>query len=69
MKGEHVVEALTRITAMRGHPGIKVDNDSEFISKAMDRWAHEHGVQLDFTRPCESAKPRVLCHLMKTSFP
>ncbi|WP_208448985.1 hypothetical protein, partial [Burkholderia ambifaria] len=27
LKGEHVVEALTRITAMRGHPAtIKVDN-------------------------------------------
>ncbi len=24
---------------------------SEFISKAMDRWAYEHGVELDFSRP------------------
>lgn len=40
LKGEHVVEALTRIAAMRGHLAtIKVDNGSEFISKAMDRWA------------------------------
>ncbi len=47
-----MVEALTRITAMRGHPAtIKVDNGSEFISKAMDRWAYEHGVELDFSRP------------------
>ncbi|MDN7638789.1 IS3 family transposase [Burkholderia cepacia] len=52
LKGEHVVEALTRITALRGHPAtIKVDNGSEFISKAMDRWAYEHGVELDFSRP------------------
>ena len=47
-----MVEALMRITAMRGHPAtIKVDNGSEFISKAMDRWAYEHGVELDFSRP------------------
>ncbi|NTY37503.1 transposase family protein [Burkholderia diffusa] len=52
LKGEHVVEALTRITAMRGHPAtIEVDNGSEFIAKAMDRWAYEHGVELDFSRP------------------
>lgn len=52
LKGEHVVEALTRIAAMRGHPAtIKIDNGSEFISKAMDRWAYEHGVELDFSRP------------------
>lgn len=44
-----MVEALTRITATRGLPAtIKVDNGSEFISKAMDRWAYEHGVELDF---------------------
>jgi putative transposase len=24
---------------------------SEFISKAMDRWAYERGVELDFSRP------------------
>jgi putative transposase len=24
---------------------------SEFVSKAMDRWAYEHGVELDFSRP------------------
>ncbi|QTY24793.1 hypothetical protein CDC46_26100, partial [Ralstonia solanacearum] len=29
---------------------IKVDNGSEFISKAMGRWAYEHGVELDFSR-------------------
>ena len=41
MKGEHVVDALTRIIATRGIPKtIKVGNGSEFISKAMDRWAY-----------------------------
>jgi len=30
---------------------IKVDNGSEFISKAMDEWAHRNNVKLDFSRP------------------
>lgn len=30
---------------------IQVDNGSEFISKAMDRWAYEHEIVLDFSRP------------------
>lgn len=52
LKGEDVVRTLTRITAARGNPKtIKSDNGSEFISKAMDRWAYESGVELDFSRP------------------
>ncbi len=30
---------------------IQVDNRSEFISKALDRWAYDHGVTLDLSRP------------------
>jgi len=49
---EDVVQTLTRITATRGKPKtIKSDNGSEFISKAMDKWAYERGVELDFSRP------------------
>jgi len=52
LKGEDVVAALNRITAERGLPvTIKVDNGSEFISKVMDKWAYERGVELDFSRP------------------
>ena len=52
MKGEDVVRVLERITASRSCPKtIKVDNGSEFISKAMDRWAYMQGVELDFSRP------------------
>ena len=52
LKGDDVVNALLRITAERGKPQtIKVDNGSEFISKAMDRWAYENRVDLDFSRP------------------
>ncbi len=52
LKGEDVVATLNRIAATRGLPAtIKVDNGSEFISKVMDRWAYERGVELDFSRP------------------
>ena len=52
LTGENVAEVLTRIKAGRGLPQtIKVDNGSEFISKTMDRWAYEQGVELDFSRP------------------
>ncbi len=43
---------LERIVAERGVPkSIRVDNGPEFVSKVLDRWAYEHGVTLDFSRP------------------
>ncbi len=52
LKGEDVVRTLNGITAQRGLPRtIKTDNGSEFISKVMDKWAYERGVELDFSRP------------------
>lgn len=52
LKGEDVVRVLSRIASHRGQPRtIKTDNGSEFISKAMDKWAYERGVELDFSRP------------------
>jgi putative transposase len=52
IKGEQVVEAMDRIASLRGTPrAIRVDNGPEFISKALDRWAYENGVTLDFSRP------------------
>lgn len=52
LKGDAVVDTVTLIGQMRGLPNrIQVDNGSEFISKALDKWAYEHGVQLDFSRP------------------
>lgn len=29
---------------------ISVDNGPEFVSKALDEWAHKHGVKLSFSR-------------------
>jgi putative transposase len=47
-----VVAVLERLRRMRGLPErITVDNGPEFQSKALDAWAHQHGVALVFSRP------------------
>lgn len=52
LKGDDVVRTLNAIAVRRGLPGtIKTDNGSEFISKVLDKWAYERGVELDFSRP------------------
>lgn len=52
IKGEQVVATLEGLETRRGLPvRIRVDNGPEFISKALDRWAYDHGVTLDFSRP------------------
>ncbi|MEE7470815.1 hypothetical protein MPAR162_02635 [Methylorubrum populi] len=44
--------AVGRLALLRGAPcAIQVDNGPEFVSKALDRWAYENGVTLDFSRP------------------
>jgi len=46
--GIGAIEAI----AERGAPmSITVDNGTEFASKAMDAWAYQYGVQLNFIRP------------------
>jgi putative transposase len=52
LTGDDVVGVLEAIVRERGQPQtIKTDNGSEFISKVMDKWAYERGVELDFSRP------------------
>lgn len=53
IKGEQVVAVMERLKQQHGRvpERIKVDNGSEFISKALDRWAYENKVTLDFSRP------------------
>lgn len=47
-----VVAALTRLAQHRPLPRyIKADYGSEFISKVLDKWAYENGVEIDFSRP------------------
>lgn len=50
--GEQVAGVLDAVIAVRQAPQrIRVDNGPEFVSNALDRWAYEHGVTLDFSRP------------------
>lgn len=50
--GEMVSTFLTTLGYHRGAPGsIRVDNGPEFISKALDKWAYDRKVSLDFSRP------------------
>ena len=50
--GEQVATILDAVLTTRPAPQrIRVDNGSEFVSNALDRWAYEHGVMLDFSRP------------------
>lgn len=47
-----VIHVLERVGAERGLPkSIVCDNGPEFAGKALDRWAYEHGVALEFIRP------------------
>ena len=47
-----VIHVLERLAAERGLPrSIVCDNGPEFAGKALDLWAHEHGVALQFIRP------------------
>jgi len=50
--GHKVATALSQIGAMRGLPDhIIVDNGPEFISNALDAWAFERGIKLQFILP------------------
>ena len=52
-RGETVAHRLRHAIHERGtRPRrIRVDNGTEFTSKAMDRWAYDCGVEMDFSRP------------------
>jgi putative transposase len=51
--GQRVAEVLDVISCNRGSlpERIFLDNGPEFVSKALDLWAYENGVTLDFSRP------------------
>jgi putative transposase len=51
-RGEDVVATLERACRTLGYPkAIRVDQGSEFISRDLDLWAYQKGVELDFSRP------------------
>ena len=52
LTGERVVRVLERLQQLGRRPAVlQMDNGPEFTSKALDRWADENGVKLQFTRP------------------
>ena len=52
LPGERVVRELEQVAQVRGYPqAIVCDNGPEFRSEAMDQWAHQHGVTLQFIEP------------------
>ena len=52
LQGEDVATILDQVAASRRTPErICLDNGPEFISKALDLWAYQSGVTLDFSRP------------------
>lgn len=52
MGGRRVVRVMNRLVESRGAPEVvTIDNGTEFDSKAMDEWAFENGVRLNFIRP------------------
>jgi putative transposase len=51
-RGEDVVSTLEQVCSTVGYPRtIRVDQGSEFISRDLDLWAYQKGVELDFSRP------------------
>jgi putative transposase len=52
LKGDDVVRVLNRMKRQRGVPKVLFcDNGSEFTSQAMDLWAYQSGMKIDFSRP------------------
>ncbi|GLR14178.1 insertion element protein [Chitinimonas prasina] len=52
LSGRRVARVLDGLRSLGKLPSqIQVDNGPEFTSKALDQWAYEHGVRLQFIRP------------------
>lgn len=53
LRGDDVVAVMARLKQLqhRVPEQFQTDNGSEFISKALDKWAYENGVTMDFSRP------------------
>jgi len=52
LPAHRVIQVLEEIALERGYPErIVCDNGPEFRSRALDEWAYEHGIRLDFIQP------------------
>lgn len=61
LTGEDVVAVMNhlKIVHLAIPNRIQVDNGREFISKALDLWAYDNGVTLDFSRPGKPTHNRI----------
>ncbi len=52
LKGDDVVGVMEGLRLLNGRDPhrTQTDNGSEFISKALDKWAYANGVKMDFSR-------------------
>jgi len=51
-RARSVVEILARLVSARGRPNaIRCDQGTEFTAEALDQWAYNNHVELDFSRP------------------
>jgi putative transposase len=51
-KARDVIRTLDRIVAQRGAPtAIRCDQGTEFTAEALDQWAYNNHIELDFSRP------------------
>ncbi len=51
-RARDVVTVLSRLIRRRGTPtAIRCDQGTEFTAEALDQWAYNNGVELDFSRP------------------
>lgn len=52
LRSEDVVVTLMKAISQQGKPAkIRCDNGSEFTSKALDQWAYENKIDLEYSRP------------------
>lgn len=53
IKGHDVVNTMQELQLFKGAvpKRIQVDSGSEFISKALDKWAYDNKIILDFSKP------------------
>ena len=52
LPGTRVVRVMDRLARELGKPALlRTDNGPEFVGRALDQWAYENGVRLDFIQP------------------
>jgi putative transposase len=60
LPGARVVGVLERLKQERGMTAkIIVDNGPEFLSRVVDQWAYENGVEFHFIEPGKPTQERV----------